>query len=912
MHRFVCRYLLLSALCLLGRVACPEAGAGGSGFNVVVVVNQSSTNSLELGNYYCEQRGVPPDNVLLINWTGGNTSWSSSDFQANLLTPLLNMLAARQLTTQVDYVVLSMDIPFQTLYGTKVNSTTSALFYGLQDDTGTYWMNVTNSYYASEQVFDNAKPAVAPGYSLLAVMITANTLAQAKAIVDQGVASDGSFPTQPVMLAKSSDPSRNVRYKAFDNAIFNTRLRGNYMAVRTNSDSPFGPSGLLGYQTGLPTFSISSNSFVPGAMADSMTSFGGIIFGPNSQTTLLAFLSAGAAGSYGTVVEPSANTQKFPDPQNYFYQARGFSLAECYYQSLYAPYEGLVVGEPLAAPFGQTAPGSWVGVASNAVLSGTAQLGAAFSALDAFHPLHQVDLFVDGKYFQTLTNLGPRAGNVLTVSLNGYPISYTVPANATLPVMAAGLAGQINAPATTNLTKAVAYAHGDRIELHSLATNTLALPFYFIDLGATNGSSHYYSTTFPPGALTSQLSLPGGGSDGSVHVRVETSGTLPYVVQATGNFLSWVSIFTNQSGGSADFIDPQATTGGQRFYRTVVSAQPLPRATVVNSTNATGTLIRIDGPVQPYVITESTNQAQWTPIFTNSQIGSVAVSAGTSLGSADALSTFLNASQPTLLNSTANGLRSFCLGGSLAVGTWLQLNVIKTNGVSLAVSVTNQSSSAALYDLAQQLAAAVNSTPGLQSADGLDVEDVSAGAFGTSSFNLRALGSGWNAAAIGAQLTASAGVNLSPSTQVHIDSNQSDLQPRDHLYVTAGASQLAATILFDTTRLADGFHELEAVAYEGSDVHTQSRINLPVQIQNSSLAATLTLLDMGPTAPVQGTYHVQVVANTNAISAVSLYSTGGLLNSIANQSTATFTVVGLSLGAGLHPFYALVQTSSGQ
>jgi hypothetical protein len=102
------------------------------------------------------------------------------------------------------------------------------------------------------------------------------------------------------------------------------------------------------------------------------------------------------------------------------------------------------------------------------------------------------------------------------------------------------------------------------------------------------------------------------------------------------------------------------------------------------------------------------------------------------------------------------------------------------------------------------------------------------------------------------------------------------------------------------------------VAYEGSDVHTQSRINLPVQIQNSSLAATLTLLDMGPTAPVQGTYHVQVVANTNAISAVSLYSTGGLLNSIANQSTATFTVVGLSLGAGLHPFYALVQTSSGQ
>src|ERR1039457_2593052 len=38
--------------------------AGGSGLNIVVVVNQHSTNSVQLGNYYCEQRQVPPQNVL--------------------------------------------------------------------------------------------------------------------------------------------------------------------------------------------------------------------------------------------------------------------------------------------------------------------------------------------------------------------------------------------------------------------------------------------------------------------------------------------------------------------------------------------------------------------------------------------------------------------------------------------------------------------------------------------------------------------------------------------------------------------------------------------------------------------------------------------------------------------------------
>jgi hypothetical protein len=83
---------------------------GGSGLNTVVVVNQNSTNSCELGNYFCERRQVPPQNVLFINWPGGNISWGSGDFQTNLLTPLLDMLASRQLTSQVDYVVSS--IPF--------------------------------------------------------------------------------------------------------------------------------------------------------------------------------------------------------------------------------------------------------------------------------------------------------------------------------------------------------------------------------------------------------------------------------------------------------------------------------------------------------------------------------------------------------------------------------------------------------------------------------------------------------------------------------------------------------------------------------------------------------------------------------------------------------------------------------
>ncbi len=138
--------------------------AGGSGLNVAVVVNQNSTNSVQLGNYYCERRCVPPQNFLRINWTGGNISWNRSNFETNLLNPLAAMLASRGLTNQVDYVVLSMDIPCEVTATNGINSTTAALFYGFKTDDcttncpgGVPGCNLpaasSNAYAGSEGIF---------------------------------------------------------------------------------------------------------------------------------------------------------------------------------------------------------------------------------------------------------------------------------------------------------------------------------------------------------------------------------------------------------------------------------------------------------------------------------------------------------------------------------------------------------------------------------------------------------------------------------------------------------------------------------------------------------------------------------------------------------------------------------------
>jgi uncharacterized protein (TIGR03790 family) len=755
--------------------------AGGSGLNVVVVVNQNSTNSVQLGNYYCERRGVPPQNLLRVNWTGGNITWTRSDFKANLLNPLVAMLASRGLTNQADYVVLSMDIPFQVTDTNGINSTTAALFYGFKTDdctsdcpAGIPGCNLpaasSNAYAGSEGIFRQTPPNAAGSNSWLVTMITSSNLAQAQAIIDGGVASDGAFPTQTVWLAKTSDLARNVRYLEFDNTIFDARVAGDFFILRTNSDSPYGLTSLFGYQTGLMQFSVSSNMFVPGAIADSLTSYAGLIFGGSGgQTTLLAFMNAGACGSYGTVTEPCNYIQKFPSTQDYFYQARGFSLAECYYMSLANPYQGLIVGEPLAAPFARPSVGAWANLPANSVLGGITNLTFQCAAGATGRPVQQVDLFLDGTWLQTLTNIPPAAGNQLSVTINGCTTNYLVPGNATIASVASGLADVLNQPAYVLQSKAQAIAWGDRIGLQ------------FTDIN---------------------------------------------------------------------------TPGSQ-----------------------------------------------------------IPVNAGTAIGSASGLTTFVTASMTNYLGSVAYGLCVLSVSNVPGVGDYLQLIVTKTNGTQVVVTVTNSPGNTNTGPLVQQLLNAINNNGALQAADGLVAGDFFPyDGYGLpyAEFNLYAQTAGWPASQIQVTFSGSTDLVVSPGGTQALNQNVSDLQPRNHLYITAGVTNLSLTFPLDTTMLSDGCHELTAVVYEGSHVRTQARVTQNVRVQNTPLSATFTTLAGAANTVLNFTLLFSVAANTNTISTIELFSTGGSAGVVSNLASATFAVAATNLGIGLHPFYAVVTRSDGK
>jgi len=747
------------------------AWAGGSGLNVVVVVNQNSANSVQLGNDYCEKRGVPPQNLFrMTNWTGVPVAWSRDEFEADLRDPLLAMLAASGLTNQVEYVLLSMDIPYRVLDGGSANSTTSALFYGFKTntapplgtpDTCSLPDYSSNSFAFSELPFALAKPNTADTNGFLTFMLTDDSLAGAEAILSRGLAGDASFPTQAVYLEKTSDPARNVRFFSFDNAILDSQIRGDSSVVRITSDSTDFMS-IRGFLTGFANLGLPGNAFVPGAFGDSLTSFAGAMFENNSQTSLLVFLNAGAAASYGTVVEPCNYLQKFTDPLAFFYQNRGFSLAEACYQSLLNPYQGVLVGEPLCAPFALAGQADWPGLTNGTALKGQALLPAAsFSAAATNLPVGQADLFVDGTYLRTVTNLPPSVGNLLSVTLNGATLQYTVTGGATLGSVAADLAGVLNNQ--SNATKVAATPIGDRLELQSL-----------------------------------DLSTP----------------------------------------GSNVVLSASATAGTS------------PTATTV------------------------------TPARTE------------------------------FIDSMAAGYLGLTVSNVTVQGDWLQLQVTKTNGIQVSISLTNSTTDTNIADLCQLLMNAINADPALQGVDGVLASDLYPDV-NLAQFFIYSRSPGWAAAQVRAALTASPDLLVLPSGAHTFEDNLSDLRPRNHLYISSGVDSLPVSFTLDTTQIPDGFHELTLVAYEGTSVRTQTRVSRAVQVQNTSLSATLAPQIFGTNVAFDTLLSISVAANTKAIAAIELFSSGGSLGMISNRQSVVFSVPSSGLGVGLHPFYAIVTDSFG-
>ena len=175
--------------------------------------------------------------------------------------------------------------------------------------------------------------------------------ALARALIDRGSAADGTRPPGPVYLVHTADQHRNVRAAGYGDAraVLDPRVRVEELSTPIARSIP----DAIGYFSGaVRVEELAQIHFRPGALADHLTSAGGLLDG-RSQMPVLDWIRQGATASYGTVSEPCNILEKFPDIAVLMrHYLQGDTALVAYWKSVAMPGQGLFVGEPLSRPYG--------------------------------------------------------------------------------------------------------------------------------------------------------------------------------------------------------------------------------------------------------------------------------------------------------------------------------------------------------------------------------------------------------------------------------------------------------------------------------------------------------------------------------------------------------------------------------
>ncbi len=320
----------------LPQLTLPPVGL--SAEDLAVIVNDDDPGSIEVGRYYASRRGIPASRVIHVSFSAGQVSMSEADFER----------VQQELRARVPADVQAYALAWTLPYRVECMSVTSAFAFGFDRDHCAEACQPTRP----SPYFDSSSNAPFKDLGLRPAMLLAGKdVASVKALIDRGVRSDYRWPAGKAYLLSTSDRHRNVRAQTYE-AVQRAMLAA-YPVERPYGDAIEHKADVMFHFTGVQRVKgIATNQFVDGAIADHLTSLGGMLT-DSFQTSALEWLSAGATGSYGTVVEPCNYREKFPDVAVVMgHYLGGETLIEAYWKSVRMPGQGVFIGEPLARPFG--------------------------------------------------------------------------------------------------------------------------------------------------------------------------------------------------------------------------------------------------------------------------------------------------------------------------------------------------------------------------------------------------------------------------------------------------------------------------------------------------------------------------------------------------------------------------------
>jgi uncharacterized protein (TIGR03790 family) len=335
----LCLFLLCSSLIASADNAStsPLRDTGVDHTTIAVVINAADPLSVAVGEYYARERHIPAINVIKVNFSVGVSEMTVDEFQ--------------RVKAEVDAVtpdnVQAYALAWTAPYRVGCMSMTSAFAFGYDRAFCAVGCTATRSspYFNAMSRLPEIELHMRP-----AMMLAGRSFAETKALIDRGIASDATYPRGTAYLLVTSDRPRGSRvviYPAVESVaagLINIEI--------LKQDNLTNRQDVMFYFTGAMTVSgLETLKFLPGAIADHLTSFGGMLT-DSMQMSALRWLEAGATGSYGTVTEPCNFPQKFPHPAIVIGRyLRGETLIEAYWKSVAWPGQGVFIGEPLATPF---------------------------------------------------------------------------------------------------------------------------------------------------------------------------------------------------------------------------------------------------------------------------------------------------------------------------------------------------------------------------------------------------------------------------------------------------------------------------------------------------------------------------------------------------------------------------------
>ena len=360
---------LLFALAVLG-AGCgpsPETAASevvittapvqGDSQRVMVVINEASDESVEVGGYYIAKRKIPKENVVRVRVTT-DENISIDEFETVLRKRVKN--AVYDSKNPIDFVVLTKGVPIRlgNNSGYSVDGHLAAMdlpIKPIEKPEAEQVRGSINPYFMKNESFSRKRFDM-----VLVTRLDGYTVSDCKRLVDNALAAQ---PNKGLFFFDAADNRKGAGYADTQDAMTRAtdvlKTKG-FLAQLEDTPTFVAPSEALAGYTSWGSndgkFDVAAYKrlrFKPGALAETFVSTSGRTFRPTigGQSLITDLIASGVTGVKGYVSEPYTFALARPDILFDRYTS-GFNLAESFYMaSLVTKWKDVVIGDPLCRPY---------------------------------------------------------------------------------------------------------------------------------------------------------------------------------------------------------------------------------------------------------------------------------------------------------------------------------------------------------------------------------------------------------------------------------------------------------------------------------------------------------------------------------------------------------------------------------